>query len=114
MSSPTSGKGYFPTGNLNFFFLCILLCFFVCLVLVLVVRPPPPPPDRVSLYSPGFPGTHFVDQADLELRNPPASASGVLGLKACGTTPGCILLCISTFYNQYVESRNILMFSISL
>jgi hypothetical protein len=26
--------------------------------------------------------THFVDQAGLELRNPPASASRVLGLKA--------------------------------
>jgi hypothetical protein len=32
-------------------------------------------PDRVSLYSPGCPGTYFVDQAGLELRNPPASAS---------------------------------------
>jgi hypothetical protein len=30
--------------------------------------------DRVSLYSPGCPGTHFVDQAGLELRNPPAPA----------------------------------------
>jgi hypothetical protein len=37
--------------------------------------------DRVSLYSPGCPGTHFVDQAGLELRNPPASASRVLGLQ---------------------------------
>jgi hypothetical protein len=44
--------------------------------------------DRVSLYSPGCPGTHFVDQAGLELRNLPASASRVLGLKACATTPG--------------------------
>jgi hypothetical protein len=36
----------------------------------------------VSLYSPaGCPGTHSVDQAGLELRNPPASASQVLGLK---------------------------------
>jgi hypothetical protein len=42
--------------------------------------------DRVSLYSPGCPGTHFVDQAGLELRNPPASASRVLGLKACAIT----------------------------
>ncbi|GAB1290234.1 Argininosuccinate lyase [Apodemus speciosus] len=33
--------------------------------------------DRVSLYSPGYPGTHSVDQAGLELRNPPASASQV-------------------------------------
>jgi hypothetical protein len=48
--------------------------------------------DRVSLYSPGCPGTHFVDQAGLELRNPPASASGVLGLKAGATMPGCLPL----------------------
>jgi hypothetical protein len=43
--------------------------------------------DRVSLYSPGCLGTHFVDQAGLKLRNPPASASQGLGLKACTTTP---------------------------
>ncbi|GAB1292261.1 Ras GTPase-activating-like protein IQGAP1 [Apodemus speciosus] len=42
--------------------------------------------NRVSLYCPGCPGTHSVDQAGLELRNPPASASQVLGLKACATT----------------------------
>jgi hypothetical protein len=44
--------------------------------------------DRVSLYSPGCPRTHFIDQAGLELRNLPASASQVLGLKVCTTTPG--------------------------
>ena len=53
-----------------------LFCLFVCFR------------DRVSLCSPGCPGTHFVDQAGLELRNPPASASRVLGLKGCATTPG--------------------------
>jgi hypothetical protein len=37
--------------------------------------------DRVSLCSPGCPGTHFVDQAGLELRNPPASASWSAGIK---------------------------------
>ena len=42
----------------------------------------------VSLYSPGCPGTHFVDQAGLQLRNLPASASPELGLNACATTPG--------------------------
>jgi hypothetical protein len=42
--------------------------------------------DRVSLCSPGCPGTHSVDQAGLELRNPPASDSQVLGLMACATT----------------------------
>jgi hypothetical protein len=43
-------------------------------------------PDSVSLCSPGCPGTHSVDQAGLKLRNLPASASGVLGVKACATT----------------------------
>jgi hypothetical protein len=42
--------------------------------------------NRVFLCSPGCPETHSVDQADLELRNPPASASQVLGLKVCTTT----------------------------
>ena len=64
----------------HFVFCFVLFCF------VLFVFP-----DRVSLYSPGCPGTHFVDQAGLELRNLPASASGVLGLKACATTPGPVL-----------------------
>jgi hypothetical protein len=41
----------------------------------------------VSLCSPGCPGTHSVDQAGLELRNAPASASRVLELKVCATTP---------------------------
>jgi hypothetical protein len=36
----------------------------------------------------GYPGTNFVDQAGLKLRNPPASVSPVLGLKACAATPG--------------------------
>jgi hypothetical protein len=38
----------------------------------------------------GCPGTHSVDQTGLELRNSPASASQVLGLKARATTPGHI------------------------
>jgi hypothetical protein len=40
--------------------------------------------DRVLL--PGCPGNHSVDQAALELRNLPSSASQVLGLKVCTTT----------------------------
>jgi hypothetical protein len=60
------------------FFCFVLFCF--------VFR------DRVSLCSPGCPGVHSVDQAVLELRNPPASASQVLGLKACATTPGSLPL----------------------
>jgi hypothetical protein len=45
--------------------------------------------DRVSLCIPVCSRTH-LDQAGLELRNPPASASRVLGLKACATTPSPI------------------------
>jgi hypothetical protein len=48
--------------------------------------------DRVSLCSPGYPGTPFVDQAGLKLRNLLASASQVLGLKVCTTMPGCVLI----------------------
>jgi hypothetical protein len=43
--------------------------------------------DRVSLCSSGYPGTHSVFHAGLELRNPPISASRVLGLKECATMP---------------------------
>ena len=57
-----------------------MLFLFVWFLVFLVFR------DRVSLCSPGCPGTHFVDQAGLELRNLPASASQVLGLKASATT----------------------------
>jgi hypothetical protein len=69
-----------------------LVLFFFVVVVVVVFR------DRVSLCSPGCPGTHFVDQAGLELRNPPASASRVLGLKACATTPGSMLSLCYSYY----------------
>jgi hypothetical protein len=57
----------------------------------------------VSLYSSGCPGTHFVDQAGLELRNPPASASQVLGLKACTTTPG-----LTSAFIAFLHIRNLI------
>ena len=49
--------------------------------------------DSVSLCIPGCPGTHSVGQAGLELTDPPASASRVLGLKACATVawPGILI-----------------------
>jgi hypothetical protein len=49
--------------------------------------------ETVSLCSPGCPGTHSVDQAGLELRNLPVSASQVLGLKAGDTTAQLVLFC---------------------
>jgi hypothetical protein len=64
-----------------FFFLLLALFLFVYFVF----------PDRVSLCSPGCPGTYFVDQAGLKLRNLPASASQVLGLKVCATTAQLLL-----------------------
>jgi hypothetical protein len=48
--------------------------------------------DRVSLYSPGCPGTHFVDQAGLELRNLPAFAFQVLGLQAYATIARLVVM----------------------
>jgi hypothetical protein len=72
------------------------LLFFVCLFFVFVFR------DRVSLCSPGCPGTHSVDQAGLELRNPPASAFQVLGLKACATTAQPVLC----FYAETLSTDN--------
>jgi hypothetical protein len=42
--------------------------------------------DRVFLCNPGCPGTHSVDEPGLELRNPPASVSQVIGLKVSTTT----------------------------
>jgi len=44
--------------------------------------------NRVSLFcSFGHPRTCYIDQAVLKLRDPPASASRVLGLKMCTTMP---------------------------
>jgi hypothetical protein len=75
------------TDMLVLLFVCLFVCwavlfcfgFWVWFGLVWFFR------DRISLCSPGCPETHSVGQAGLELRNPPASASRVLGLKACAT-----------------------------
>jgi hypothetical protein len=42
--------------------------------------------DTVSLCSPGCPRNHSVDQADLELRDPPTFAFGMQKSKGCATT----------------------------
>jgi hypothetical protein len=70
-----SGFEGMSAGQLCLF---LIVCFLFCFVLFFR--------DRVSLCSPGCPGIHFVNQAGLELRNPPVFASQVLGLKACTTT----------------------------
>jgi hypothetical protein len=75
-----------------FGFVCLFVCFFR---------------DRVSLCSPGCPGTHSVNQAGLELRNLPASAFQVLGLKASTTTAR---LDFFFFFNLFVSPRFAEMF----
>jgi hypothetical protein len=68
--------------------------------------------DRVSLYSPGCPGIHFVEQAGLELRSPPASASQVPRLKACATAPGFFIILFKNIMHPLVclLQQNILSF----
>jgi hypothetical protein len=84
-----------PPCNLQF---CLFFCFVLFCFVFLVFR------DRVSLYSPGCPGTHFVDQAGLELRNTPASASRVLGLKTCATTPSfCLFIAHKPFHLSHLH-----------
>ena len=64
--------------------LCFCFCLFVCFR------------NRISLSSLGCRGTHFVDQAGLKLRNLSASASQVLGLKACATTARLQVIFLNT------------------
>ena len=66
-----------PTTFVSFLILVLLFCFFLFYF-----------QDKGSFCSPCCHGTHSVDQAGLKLRNPPASASQMLGLMACATTPG--------------------------
>ena len=74
----------------------VWIFLFVCFVFL----------DWVSLYSPGCPGTHSVHQAGLELRNPPASASQVLELKACTTTTRLMGGC---FKHTHIANKTILL-----
>ena len=69
----------------------------------------------VSLHSPGCPGTYFVDRSGLELRNPPASASHVLGLKVCATT-ACLMFWVFWFVcfvllNKFSQVKCMVSFS---
>ena len=73
---------------------CILLVFCFCFFFR----------DRVSLYSPGCPRTYSVDQAGLEIRNPPVFASQVLGLKACATTAQLSFIFLARTHTHILES----------
>jgi hypothetical protein len=77
-----------PPASAFFLFVFVFVFFFVCLFCFFETGFP--------LCSPGCPGTHSVDQAGFEIRNLPASASQVLGLKACTTTARLITTVLST------------------
>ena len=51
------------------------------------------------------PEPSFVEQAGLKLRDPPASASQVLGLKACTTTPGLRWILMITFQSLAILKK---------
>jgi hypothetical protein len=57
---------------------------------------------------PGCPGTHFVDQAGVELRNPPASAYWVLGLKACAIMPARLFMpFVHMWFSGFTKSKTL-------
>jgi hypothetical protein len=66
MAGVLRGSGFRTQTEVSFIFILFLFFYFF---IFFFFR------DRVSLHSSGCPGTHFVDQAGLDLRNPPASAS---------------------------------------
>lgn len=55
--------------------------------------------------SSGSPEIGYVDQADLELKHPPISASQVLLLKVCTTRPGLFSMGVSVFVRMPTENR---------
>jgi hypothetical protein len=103
-------------GFLFFVFVCFCVCVFCGFVFVFVFC-------FVFLFfvflRHGFSGTHFVDQAGLELRNSPVSASQMLGLKVYSTTALilifniihdphflCVYVCVYTYVHICVALKN--------
>ena len=62
--------------------------------------------DR-DFYSPGCTRTHFVDLAGLKLKNQPASAYRVMGLKVCVTTPGLFDDFLTEVFHHYEERHHL-------
>jgi hypothetical protein len=85
------------------FVVMVFFGFFFCFCF-LVFR------DRVSLCNTGYPGTNSVDQAGLELRNPPASASQVLGLKVCATTAQPVVMVLMLTVTEKYITHNYVKF----
>jgi hypothetical protein len=49
---------------------------------------------RQSLCNPGYPGAHYVDKADLELRDPPVSASSLWDYRYGPSVPLVLVFCL--------------------
>ena len=75
-----------PIYCTDFLFLCMYVYMYVCMYLFIWKQ-------GFSVYP--CPGIYSVDQAGLQLRNLPASAFQVLGLKACSTN--CLAI-LQVFY----------------
>jgi hypothetical protein len=95
VSVSPQGFSPFPYLTPKLFNLCLFVCLFVW--------------DRVSLFSPGCPGTHCVDQAGLKFVNLPASASRVLGLKECATMPGLFILIWFHIHINILQSKTLVI-----
>ena len=75
------------SGGCKLFYLFIYLCIYLFIYWFFETR------SLCIVLAVLCPGTHSVDQAGLELRNRPASASQVLGLKACATNARLLFCC---------------------
>ena len=92
-----------PCGFSPYLHICHIICFVLfcfCLFVWLVGFFW----DIVSLYCPGWPGTHSVDEAGLKLRDPPASASWVLEFKVCPSIIWLIHYLIQTLPQPSAET----------
>ena len=97
------------TGSFAGFLFCIVVVVVVVVVLFIYL---------FLVFETGFlcitlaPGTNFVDQAGLELRNPPDSASRVLGLKVICSFK--LSKCVHVFFSFFLfqSFKNIFLYSL--
>jgi hypothetical protein len=94
-------KGFMNFLLMDFVFGRGCCCYFLFVFLLFVFLR-----QGFSVY-PWLSWNYFVDQAGLELRNPPASASQVLELKACATTAQLLM----DFYRVHRDSFKIFFLS---
>ena len=95
-----------PPFNISWYLQCLpnsdLRCLFSFLFFIFR--------DRVSLYTPGCPGTHSVDQAGFELRNLPASTSQSAGITGvCHHRPARCLFSETEVSISSLEFRDVML-----